>query len=110
MSLQLPLSGVVHNDLAYDFQLTYNRILLNLTGYTVRVVLKPSATAADASGITYEAGTGLTITSAAEGEFTWDIPAADVPAAGAMWYRADVIDGLAHVATALYGPLTLIAA
>jgi hypothetical protein len=110
MSLQFPLSGVVSNDLVYEFDLTVSRMLLDLTPYTIRVILKASANIADSTGTTYEVGSGLTITNASAGAFTWDIPRADVGTPGAVWYRADVIDSSSNVATAMYGPLTLIAA
>jgi hypothetical protein len=112
MSLRYDLDGVAGNDLEFEFALTYNGIPLNLTGYTLKVYLKASATTPDALASVFQSGTGLTITDATVAEFTWAIPRADVaiPAPGALWYRVDVIDSSSDVATAMYGALNLAAA
>jgi len=112
MSLRSDLSGIAANDLLFAFALTYAGVPLNITGYTLKAYLKASATTPDALASVFLSGTGLTVTSASTGEFTWAIPAADVSIAapGALWYRVDVIDTASHVATAMLGALTLAAA
>ena len=112
MSLRFDLAGIVNNDLEFEFALTYSGIPLNLTGYTLKAYLKASATTPDALASVFQSGTGLTITNAPDGEFTWAIPHADaaLAAPGALWYRVDVIDSSSDVATAMYGALNLAAA
>jgi hypothetical protein len=113
MSLRYDLSGVAGFDQEFDFCLTYAGVPLNLAGCTVTLTLKASATTDDALAIhVYAEGTGLTMTSAADGQFTWDAPAADVAidAPGALWYRVDVASGDAGPQPAMYGALALTAA
>lgn len=112
MSLRSDLSGVVNNDLLFEFTLTGNGVPLDLDGYTLKVYLKTSATTPDALATVFQSGTGLTIVSAPDGEFTWAVPRADtaMAAPGALWYRVDIIDSSSDVATAMYGALNLTAA
>lgn len=112
MSLRLDLSGVAGFDQEFLFSLTYAGIPLNLTGYSVSLYLKESATTPDVLGTVYAQGTGLTVTSASQGQFTWDAPASDVviDAPGALWYRVDVTGSGSPAQPALYGALNLAAA
>jgi hypothetical protein len=112
MSLRLDLSGVAGFDQVFEFSLTYASVPLNLTGYTLALYLKESATTPDALATVYAEGTGLTVTSAPDGQFTWDAPAADVviDAPGALWYRVDVTASGSTPQPALYGALWLAAA
>ena len=107
MSFQVNRSGVVNNQLTFNCQLLYNGTYLSLTGLTLLAVVKATRTALDSSGISYASGTGLTITNAALGEFTWVIPAANNVVAGSFWYRIDAINGAAQPVTALFGLLTI---
>jgi hypothetical protein len=112
MSLRSDLSGIVNNDLEFQFSLTYSGIPLNLSGYTLTAYLKASAVTPDALASVFTSASGLTVTSGPDGQFTWAIPAADVSIAapGALWYRVDVTDAGSNVATAMYGALNLAAA
>jgi hypothetical protein len=112
MSLRFDLSGIAGNDLEFEFSLTYAGIPLNLSGYTLTAYLKASATAPDALASVFTSGSGLTVTSAPDGQFTWAIPRADaaIAAPGALWYRVDVTDSSSDVVTAMYGALNLTAA
>jgi hypothetical protein len=112
MSLRFDLSGVAGFAQEFDFSLTYATVPLNLTGYTLALYLKDSATTPDALATVYAEGTGLTVTSAVDGQFTWDAPASDVviDAPGSLWYRLDVIDSSSVAAPAMFGALWLAAA
>jgi len=112
MSLRFDLAGVAGFDQEFQFSLTYAAVPLNLTGCTVTLILKASAVTPDTLGVTYGTGTGLTMTSAADGQFTWDAPAADVAvdAPGSLWYRVDVASGDSGPQPAMYGALALAAA
>jgi hypothetical protein len=110
MSLRLDLSGVAGFDQQFPLALTYAGLPLDLSGYTLTLILKAAAVTPDALGTVYGEGTGLTVTDASGGEFTWDVPAADtaISAPGALWYRVDVT-ALADPAPALSGALWLAA-
>lgn len=113
MSLRADISGVAGFDDQYQFSLTYHGIPLNVTGYTLTLYLKASQATLDALGTVYGEGTGLTVTSAADGQFTWDLPGADtagVSAPGALWYRVDVTATEGSPVPAMYGALSLSAA
>ena len=112
MSLRYDLSGVAGFEQTFDFSLTYAGVPLNLTGFTLALHLKASATTPDALATVYAEGAGLTITSAADGQFTWQAAAADtaIAAPGALWYRVDVINGESVPAPAMFGALWLAAA
>jgi hypothetical protein len=64
-----------------------------LTGaINVEFFIKASKTATDLSGTMLSTQGGqITITNAQEGICTVAIPAADIAAAGALWWRADVV-------------------
>jgi hypothetical protein len=113
LSVRSDLSGTAGFGQQFQFALTYAGIPLNVSCYILSVVLKASMTTEDALGTTYAEGTGLTVTSAADGQFTWDLPAADTAAfsaPGALWYRVDVTGSESVPAPAMYGALWLAAA
>jgi hypothetical protein len=113
LSLRSDLSGTAGFGQQFQFALTYAGIPLNVSGYTISVVLKASMTTGDALGTVYTEGGALTVTSALEGQFTWDLPAADTAsfsAPGALWYRVDVTGSESVPAPAMYGALWLSAA
>ncbi len=111
MSERLDLSGIGGNDLSFSFALTAAGSPVNLTGLTLTVVLKPTAASPDVTGTTYTTSSGLTVTSAAGGAFTWAVPHADVKVSppGSLWYRVDLTSA-GETETALYGALSLAAA
>jgi len=109
VSIQQNLVAIAGNDLKYHVSVTLNAERLDLTLYTPIAVLKASATSADASGVTFTIGSGLTYTFETAGQFDWVIPHADTVPSSVMWYRIDIDNGSTLV-TAVYGTLTLIAA
>jgi len=112
MSLRFDLQGVAGFDQEFSFSLTYAGIPLNLTGYTLSLYLKASATTPDVLAKVYGQGTGLTVMNASLGQFSWDAPAADIviDAPGALWYRVDVTGSGSTPQPAMYGALNLAAA
>ena len=109
MTVRADIAGVVNNDLTFTFSLTYNNRPLDLTAYTVSVVVKASQTALDNTGTTYTVGSGLTMISAVSGRFSLNIPRSSTTTAGNQWYRVDVSNGSA-VSTAMCGLLGLMSA
>lgn len=77
---------------------------LDLTGASdIKMVVKASADATDASGTTLSKLTGeISIVSAAAGTAIVAVPSSLTAAAGPFWYRVDVLPG---PKTALYGTL-----
>jgi hypothetical protein len=110
--IRYDLSGTAGFDQVFNFTLTYAGVPLNLAGCTLALYLKASAVTPDALAKVYGVGTGLTVTSAGDGQFTWDAPAADVviDAPGALWYRVDVTASGADPQPAMFGALVLAAA
>lgn len=116
MSQRLDLTGIAGNDLSFSFSLTTvvngQAVPLNLSGLTLTTYLKATAVTPDVLGFTFTISSGLTVTSVADGQFTWAIPHADVPpvaAPGSLWYRVD-LTGSGATETAMYGALVLTAA
>jgi hypothetical protein len=107
VSVYLPLMALQNNDTAFYFNVTFNDKILNLTPYTVKAFQKASANVTDASGITYMAGSGLTILSAPLGQVKLVIPHANVPVMGTQWWHLDLVDGSGGVYTVFYGALTI---
>lgn len=110
MTTRADIAGVAGDDLAFSFALIYNGAPLNLGSYTPFVVVKASAKATDASGVTYAVSSGIQITKALRGKFTLSIPRASTGAAGTTWYRCFVTDPSGNVATAMLGSFTLASA
>jgi hypothetical protein len=108
VGVQSDLLVIVADDELIGFQVTYQGAPLNLTGYTLTLYLKANRYQANSAAVaTYTIGSGLTITNAANGQFTLDIPKAQLPIPAAQWYRCDVIDGSGNVTTALFGNVTV---
>ena len=116
MSERFDLTGIAGKNLSFDFTLTGAGGPLDLGGITLTVYLKAASVTPDAQATVYTASSGLTVTDPAGGQFTWAIPAADVPASAApgyLWYRVDVDasnDADASGEPAMYGALRLTAA
>jgi hypothetical protein len=106
MALNIPLAVVQSNLIMLSFQITQNDQPFNLTGCTLKFILKASAGATDVSGLTLTPS----ITSEPLGEGMVTIPYTDIATSGNEWYRLDVIDGEANPVTALMGSFTVIAA
>ena len=109
MTVRRDIAGVVNNDLLVTFRLTLNDLTLNLAGYTVTAIVKPTASSADSAGVTYSVGSGITILASYAGVFQLAIPRASLTVTGASWYRVDVSNG-AVLASAICGVLNLSAA
>jgi hypothetical protein len=105
MGVQSDLTAITGNDEYYYLALTYNGAALNLTGYTVKAYLKATRLTPDADAVVYLSGSGLTITSVANGLVTWVIPHVNLPNPSTLWYRVDVVDASNEVFTVLYGNL-----
>ncbi len=116
--LQVNITVPVNNDLSQPFFLLTYQVPgsgivapLNLTGYTLKFVLKASSTATDASGTTYAIGSGITVTNLAISSFTVLIPHTQtlLQTPGTYWYRLDVIDGSLNVNSILNGNVYVLA-
>lgn len=102
-----------NNDENVNFAITTNvptvGTVLNLSGLTVEVYLKPSATTVDTDGAVWKGSTAtgeVTITDAPNGLCTVSIPAATVQDTK-RWYRCDVISS-GKRKTAVYGNVTVV--
>ncbi len=115
MSQRFDLSGVAGRDLSFAFSLTTGTaqpVPLDITELTLTAYLKASDVTPDTLAAVFTAASGLTVTDPGGGQFTWLIPAADVPLAlapGALWYRIDVT-GSGDPEPAMFGALNLTAA
>lgn len=78
----------------------------DLTGVTLEMYLKASASADDSTAtvLSSAAPGGITITNAAAGTYTVAIPDSALTAAGTRWYRVDAVSGPTRK-TVVYGPL-----
>jgi len=99
------------NDISLAVTITSNGSPLNLTGYTVKMLLKPSAGIVDSDGsvITLSSSGGspaITITSAVNGQCTVAITHADLQNQTLGFYRIDAVDASANINTAIYGTIT----
>lgn len=62
---------------------------LDLTGYSIRVIIKTSEDTSDGDSLTVtESGA---VVNATAGSFTVPIPGADLPNAETLWWRADAV-------------------
>jgi len=116
--LQVNITVPVNNDLSQPFfLLTYQSpgtgvvAPLNLTGYTLKFVLKASSTATDASGTTLTIGNGITVANLAISSFTVVIPHSQalLQVPGTYWYRLDIIDSSLNVNSILNGNVYVLA-
>jgi hypothetical protein len=110
VGVQSDIQAIVNNDVYLYLTITYNGAPLNLTGYTLKAYLKATRTTPDSEATVFTTSSGLTVTDAATGSVTWDIPHADLPDATNLWYRFDVIDASSEVFTSLYGNFTVLPA
>jgi hypothetical protein len=110
MSQWQDLGVIEGNDVTYTFDLTFGDDVLDLTGYTPKIVLKASAAAADNTGTTFTTSSGLSVVNAKRGKMTWILPHADSGTPGKQWWRLDVTDNSSNVATLMMGNLTVQAA
>lgn len=99
------------NDITLNVTITSNGSALNLTGYTVNMLLKPLAGVLDSDGrvLTLSSAGGspaITITNAATGACTVAIPHADLQDETHTFYRIDAVDGSGNINTAIYGNIT----
>jgi hypothetical protein len=99
------------NDLTLNVALTSNGSALNLTGYTVKMLMKPNAGVLDSDGrnIILSSGGGspaITITNAAGGLCNIAIANADVQDQTHTFYRIDAVDGSGHINTCIFGTIT----
>lgn len=81
---------------------------LDLTGLSLEAFLKVSAATSDADGSTWKGtsvGGEVTVTAAANGEVSINVPASAVTTSMG-WWRLDVLDGGLRK-TALYGDVTV---
>lgn len=99
------------NDITLSVSITSNGSPLNLTGYTVNMLLKPSAGIVDTDPrvITLSSSGGspaITVTSAVNGQCTVAITHADVQDQTHAFYRIDAVDASGNINTAIYGNIT----
>lgn len=99
------------NDITLNVTITSNGSALNLTGYTVNMLLKPLAGVLDSDGrvLTLSSSGGspaITITNAATGACTVAIPHTDLQDETHTFYRIDAVDGSGNINTAIYGNIT----
>jgi len=109
VSIRQNLTVIENNDVSLAFTITYAGAAVNLGGYTLTVTLKQSAGKPDSTGTTFTTSSGLTITNAAAGQFTWLIPHTNLAQPGQFWYRVDLASG-GDTSTAMYGIVTVMAA
>jgi hypothetical protein len=107
------LSFAEFNDITLNVTITSNGSALNLTGYTVNMLMKPAAGVADNDGrvITLSSSGGspaITITNASAGAATVAISHADLQNETLLFYRIDAVDGSGNINTAIYGNLSYI--
>lgn len=106
MSTLAAISGIAGDDLTYAITITYGGAPLDLSPYAVSAVIKPRATSPDADGTAY----APTVTDAAAGTVTWQVPHADTQVPGDRAYHVRLTDAEGRIATVVYGTLTLAAA
>jgi len=99
------------NDITLNVTITSNGSALNLTGYTVNMLLKPLAGVIDSDGrvLTLSSAGGspaIVITNAATGACTVSIPHSDLQDETHAFYRIDAVDGSGNINTAIFGNIT----
>ncbi len=111
MSQRYDLSGIAGDDLEFDFNLTSAGSPVNLAGYTLSLYLKPTSASPDVIATVFTTSSGLTVTNAAGGQFTWVLPhtSYSISPPGSLWYRVDLTT-VGNTETAMFGSLWLSAA
>lgn len=97
------ISKTAGDDITLTGSVSYNGAPLNLSGYTVTALLRPTPASKDYEGKTY----ALTVTDAASGSYQWDIPHADTEPPGHRPYRIWITDSSGRVYTVVSGILAL---
>lgn len=98
------LSLAEFNDIALSTTITSGGSALNLTGMTVKMLLKPTAGVVDTDP-SVKSVTATIVTPSA-GLCTINIPHSDLQSQTLTFYRIDVIDGSGDINTAAYGTVT----
>lgn len=98
------------NDITLSVTITSSGSALDLTNYTVQMLLKTSAGVSDTDATTVTlsstgASPAITITDAVNGACTVAIPRADMDET-LTFYRIDAVDGSGDINTAIYGNIT----
>lgn len=101
------------NDVSIALAVTQNGSPLNLTGYTVQMLLKPVRGEADnGSGVITLSSAGgspaITITNASGGLATVNIPHSDLQGTAFTFYRVDVVDVSGNITTVVFGTVTYV--
>lgn len=104
------LTVIENNDVVFSLTLTFNNAPFNPTNYVLSLVLKPSETSADNTGVTFTVGSGLSIVNAALGQVNWTLPHANTGTPGQQWWRIDAVDASSNRTTLMFGHLTVMAA
>lgn len=94
-----------------DFIATDNGAAVDLTGVTIKWVMKRFVSSASNDVYKDTIGGGVSITDAANGKFTVTIAPSDTKtlAVGTYYHEAEVTDALGNVSTVTVGKVTLIA-
>jgi len=98
------LSLAEFNDIVLSTTVTTSGSALNLTGMTVKMLLKPTAGILDTDP-SVKSVTATIVTPSA-GLCTISIPHSDLQSQALTFYRIDVIDGSGDINTAAYGTIT----
>lgn len=103
-----------YNDMSVAFAVTSGGSEMNLTGYTVNMLLKPSRGVADnASGVLKLSSAGMspaiTVTNTSAGQCTVLIPNASITPGAFGFYRVDVVNSGSQQDTAIWGTVTIVA-
>lgn len=100
MATWIDWSNVQNNKCSLAGQvLDSNGAPLDLTNYTLQLVIKSTQSAADGTGVTYIP----TITVPKLGKWTLTIAASAFATPESQWYRLDVVDGGGAIVTANLG-------
>jgi hypothetical protein len=99
------------NDITLNVSLTSNGSALNLTGYTVKMLMKPQAGVLDSDARNFILSSGggtpaITIISAPAGTCNVAIANADVQDQTHTFYRIDAVDPSGNINTCIYGTIT----
>lgn len=102
------LTVQVGHDGAWQFTVTKDGALLDLTPYDVSVTVKANAMSADANAMhVYAEGSGITVTDAANGVCELATPHSDNTASGVFWWRLDLTTPGGFVYEVFQGPYTV---
>lgn len=96
------------NDITLSVTITSNGVALDLTDYTVNMLLKPVAGIVDGDPSVLLLSSGgespaITVTDASAGECTVAIAKSNLQDSSLAFYRVDAVDGSGNINTAIYG-------